>query len=100
MLPVATTQNFYLQDSKSSMIVQAVSSTQTFNVYGFGNGNKIGITLPAVGIPPNPAYSYDVDTGILTVRAGLLSQNLILVLDTIHFLVLSLIMVLAYHQPF
>ena len=75
MLPVATTQNFYLQDSKSSMIVQAVSSTQTFNVYGFGNGNKIGITLPAVGIPPNPAYSYDVDTGFLTVRAGLLSQK-------------------------
>ncbi|KGU23821.1 hypothetical protein MG7_04014, partial [Candida albicans P34048] len=75
VLPVATTQNFYLQDSKSSMIVQAVSSTQTFNVYGFGNGNKIGITLPAVGIPPNPAYSYDVDTGILTVRAGLLSQK-------------------------
>ena len=39
---------FYLTDKGSSMIVQAVSTTQTFNVYGFGDGNKIGLTLPLV----------------------------------------------------
>ena len=48
VLAVSSKQNFYLTDKGSSMIVQAVSTTQTFNVYGFGDGNKIGLTLPLV----------------------------------------------------
>ena len=75
VLPVATTQNFYLQDSKSSMIVQAVSSTQTFNVYGFGNGNMVGVTLPLLGNILNPAYSYNPSTGILRLRNLLVYQD-------------------------
>ena len=48
LLSVSANQNFHLVDKDSSMIVQAISTTQTFNVYGFGNGNKIGLTLPLI----------------------------------------------------
>ncbi|EMG47609.1 hypothetical protein G210_1984, partial [Candida maltosa Xu316] len=78
LLPVATTQSFNLVDSDSSIVAQALSTPQTFNVYGFGNGNKLGITLPltpALGIPIKPAYSYNAATGILTVRNLLVTQN-------------------------
>ena len=72
-----TQQSIYLKDSESSIIVQALSTAQTFNVYGFGNGNKIGLTVPLVGnlIPSYPAYKYDESTGILTLRNLLLKQN-------------------------
>ncbi|EMG48043.1 hypothetical protein G210_1465, partial [Candida maltosa Xu316] len=78
LLPVATTQNFYLADSQSSILAQALSTPQTFNVYGFGNGNMIGITLPltpSVGLPGQPAYSYNAATGVLTLRNLLVTQN-------------------------
>ncbi|EMG49386.1 hypothetical protein G210_5853, partial [Candida maltosa Xu316] len=77
LLPVANTQNFYLADSQSSIVAQALSTPQTFNVYGFGNGNMVGITLPLTAsvLPPNPAYSYNAATGILTLRNLLVTQN-------------------------
>lgn len=75
LLSVSANQNFHLVDKDSSMIVQAISTTQTFNVYGFGNGNKIGLTLPLIGNIFNSAYSYDSSTGILTLRNILLEQN-------------------------
>ncbi|KAK6873629.1 Cell wall protein RBR3, partial [Candida tropicalis] len=77
LLSVDTNQNLYLKDSDSSIIAQALSTPQTFNVYGFGNGNKIGVTLPLVGnlIPSYPAYSYDESTGILTLRNLLVTQR-------------------------
>ena len=66
------------------MIVQAVSTTQTFNVYGFGDGNKIGLTLPLVGTIFNSAFTYDTASGILTLRNTLLEQNSTLVQGTSH----------------
>ena len=77
LLSVDQNQNFYLKDSKSSIIVEALSAPQTFNVYGFGNGNKIGLTIPLLGnlLPYYPAYSYDESTGILTLRNLLLTQK-------------------------
>ena len=68
LLPVSTSQNFYLADSQSSIIVQAISTPQVFNVYGFGNGNMVGVTLPLLGNILNPAYSYNPSTGILRLR--------------------------------
>ncbi|KGQ81412.1 hypothetical protein MEO_05392 [Candida albicans P94015] len=75
LLSVSANQNFHLVDKDSSMIVQAISTTQTFNVYGFGNGNKIGLTLPLIGIILESAHSYDSSTGILTLRNFLLEQR-------------------------
>ena len=75
VLAVSSKQNFYLTDKGSSMIVQAVSTTQTFNVYGFGDGNKIGLTLPLVGTIFNSAFTYDTASGILTLRNTLLEQK-------------------------
>lgn len=75
VLAVSSKQNFYLTDKGSSMIVQAVSTTQTFNVYGFGDGNKIGLTLPLVGTLFTSAYTYDTASGILTLRNTLLEQK-------------------------
>ncbi|KAK6872148.1 Cell wall protein RBR3, partial [Candida tropicalis] len=77
LLSVDTNQNLYLKDSQSSIIAEALSTPQTFNVYGFGNGNKIGVTLPLLGnlLPYYPAYSYDESTGILTLRNLLLTQK-------------------------
>ncbi|KAK6868664.1 Hyphally regulated cell wall protein 3, partial [Candida tropicalis] len=76
LLGISTTHNFYLHDSDSSLVAPAISTSQTFNVYGFGNGNKIGLSLPLVGsvLPLRAAYSYDADTGILTLRNILLTQ--------------------------
>lgn len=75
LLAVSPKQNFYLTDKGSSMIVQAVSTTQTFNVYGFGEGNKIGLTIPLMGNLWNSAYAYDTVSGILTLRNLLLEQK-------------------------
>ena len=75
VLAVSSKQNFYLTNKGSSMIVQAVSTTQTFNVYGFGDGNKIGLTLPLVGTIFNSAFTYDTASGILTLRNTLLEQK-------------------------
>ncbi|CCG25649.1 Iff5 GPI-anchored protein [Candida orthopsilosis Co 90-125] len=77
-LSVSTGQTFYLADGKSSMIVQALSTPQTFNVRNFGqvNGvaNKIGLTIPLFALIGNP-WSYNSATGVLTLKgAGLLSQ--------------------------
>ena len=69
LLPVSTSQNFYLADSQSSIIVQAISTPQVFNVYGFGNGNMVGVTLPLLGNILNPAYSYNPSTGILRLKS-------------------------------
>ncbi|CAL1205630.1 unnamed protein product [Candida parapsilosis] len=77
-LSVSTGQTFYLADGASSMIVQALSTPQTFNVRNFGqvNGiaNKIGLSIPLFALIGS-AWSYNSATGILTLRgAGLLSQ--------------------------
>lgn len=91
LLSVSANQNFHLVDKDSSMIVQAISTTQTFNVYGFGNGNKIGLTLPLIGIILESAHSYDSSTGILTLRNFLLEQrfNIGLGYDSSKFLVVT-----------
>lgn len=69
-------QSIYLADSKSSIIVKAISTPQTFDVYGFGNGNKIGLTVPLVGLPlVGSAFSYSTKTGILTLRSTALTQH-------------------------
>ncbi|KAI5970592.1 hypothetical protein CANMA_000333, partial [Candida margitis] len=78
LLSVSTGQTFYLADGASSMIAQAISTPQTFNVRNFGqvNGvaNKIGLTIPLFSLTGS-AWSYNSATGILTLRgAGLLSQ--------------------------
>ncbi|KHC67927.1 hypothetical protein MGS_05309, partial [Candida albicans P78042] len=75
LLPVSTSQNFYLADSQSSIVVQALSTPQVFNVYGFGNGNMVGVTLPLIGNILNPAYSYNPSTGILRLRNFLVYQD-------------------------
>lgn len=75
LLPVYRTQNFYLADDTSSIIVDSFSATQTFNVYGFGNGNKIGLTLPLVGNYWYSSYTYDATTGILVMRNVFLEQK-------------------------
>ncbi|RCK59446.1 Cell wall protein IFF4 [Candida viswanathii] len=68
--------NIYLVDRESSIIVQALSTPQTFNVYGFGNGNTIGLTVPLVGVPfLHDRYEYEESTGILTIRSSLLTQK-------------------------
>ena len=77
-LSVSTGQTFYLADGASSMIVQALSTPQTFNVRNFGqvNGiaNKIGLSIPLFALIGS-AWSYNSATGILTLRgAGLLLQ--------------------------
>lgn len=91
LLSVSANQNFHLVDKDSSMIVQAISTTQTFNVYGFGNGNKIGLTLPLIGTILESAHSYDSSTGILTLRNFLLEQrfNIGLGYDSSKFLVVT-----------
>ncbi|ABN65247.2 hypothetical protein PICST_43205, partial [Scheffersomyces stipitis CBS 6054] len=77
LLNIDSNQVFYLADSASSIRATAISAPKTYNVAGFGNGNKIGLDIPLVNIPPLlNAYSYDTTTGILTLRgAGLLSMN-------------------------
>ncbi|KAK6875044.1 Hyphally regulated cell wall protein 3, partial [Candida tropicalis] len=75
LLSVDSAQSIYLADRKSSIIVQALSAPQTFNVYGFGNGNKIGLSVPLAGALVTSPYSYDSKTGILTLRAAVLSQK-------------------------
>ena len=75
LLPVQITQSFYLADSTSSIIVDSFSATQTFNVYGFGNGNMIGLTLPLVGNYWYSSYTYDATTGILIMRNVFLEQK-------------------------
>ncbi|EMG47709.1 hypothetical protein G210_1869, partial [Candida maltosa Xu316] len=77
ILSIANTQSFYLADSRSSIVAQAVSGTQIFNVYGFGNGNKIGMTLPLLGyaFPSLPAVDYKTGTGTLTLRNLLVTQQ-------------------------
>lgn len=59
LLSVDSAQSIYLADRKSSIIVQALSAPQTFNVYGFGNGNKIGLSVPLAGALVTSPYSYD-----------------------------------------
>ncbi|KAG5422141.1 hypothetical protein I9W82_001235 [Candida metapsilosis] len=78
-LSVSTGQTFYLADGKSSMVVEALSTPQTFNVRNFGQvdgvANKIGLTIPLFAVVGS-VWSYDADTGILTLNgAGLLSQH-------------------------
>ncbi|KAG5419887.1 hypothetical protein I9W82_001767 [Candida metapsilosis] len=68
-LPIAPSQQFYLADSESSINVQPLSSPATFNVAGFGNGNKIGLSVSLSA--SDKAYSYDSNTGILTLTGGL-----------------------------
>lgn len=74
ILSVEPTHNFYLKDNKSSLIVHAVSSNQTFTVHGFGNGNKLGLTLPLTGNRDHFRFEYYPDTGILQLRAAALPQ--------------------------
>ncbi|RCK66484.1 Cell wall protein RBR3 [Candida viswanathii] len=71
-LAVATTQSFFLADSKSSLIVEAASTPQTFTVYGFGNGNTIGLDAPLKGVflLRHLAFRYNAESGVLTLRAG------------------------------
>ncbi|CAI5758416.1 unnamed protein product [Candida verbasci] len=74
-LPVSSGQAFYLKDKDSSIIVEALSTPQTFNVYGFGDGNKVGLTVPLVSLLSN-SWSYDDSTGILQLKGlGSLKQN-------------------------
>ena len=77
VLNIDSNQWFYLQDPQSSLRATAISVPKTYNVAGFGNGNKIGLDIPLVNLPPLlDAWDYDTTTGILTLRgAGLLSQN-------------------------
>ena len=56
------------------LIVHAVSSNQTFTVHGFGNGNKLGLTLPLTGNRDHFRFEYYPDTGILQLRAAALPQ--------------------------
>ena len=58
------------------MIVHAVSSNQTFTVHGFGNGNKLGLTLPLTGNRDHFRFEYYPDTGILQLRAAALHNIL------------------------
>ncbi|KAK6453592.1 Hyphally regulated cell wall protein N-terminal-domain-containing protein, partial [Scheffersomyces xylosifermentans] len=78
-LNIDSNQVFYLQDSASSIRATAISLPKTYNVAGFGNGNKIGLDVPLVTIPPLlQGYEYDTSTGILTLHGGglgLLSQK-------------------------
>ncbi|MDC6272181.1 hypothetical protein PP707_07755, partial [Acetobacter pasteurianus] len=83
MLPISTSQTFYLKDSLSSIVVQPLSTPATFTVVGFGNNNKIGISIPLLSAPylGLTAYSYDSGTGTLTLRGlslGLLSQKFVI----------------------
>ncbi|KHC44619.1 hypothetical protein W5O_02308, partial [Candida albicans Ca6] len=80
LLPIATTQTLYLADRASSIVIQPVTLPATYTVRGFGNGNKVGISLPLLSVPllGQPAYSYDPSSGVLTLRGlgvGLLSQR-------------------------
>ena len=73
---VFTEQNYFLADDKSSIITQAVGfNTQVINVFGFGNGNKIGLTLPLKSGNGGQAYSYDSDSGVLSLSSGLFGQK-------------------------
>ncbi|KAI5968159.1 hypothetical protein KGF57_000242 [Candida theae] len=77
-LSVSSGQTFYLADGASSMIVEALSTPQTFNVRNFGqvNGvsNKIGLTIPLFSVLGNP-WTYNQRSGILTLKgAGILQQ--------------------------
>ena len=68
-LPISPDQQYYLADPKSSLVVQAFQTPATFNVYGFGNGNMIGLDVSlSLG---KKGYSYNPDTGILTLTGGL-----------------------------
>ena len=89
-----------MADDKSSIITQAVGfNTQVINVFGFGNGNKIGFNFTIKSGNGGQAYSYDSDSGVLSLSSGLFGQNLILVLVMIlNCLVLSLIIVKVSHQ--
>ncbi|EAZ63217.2 hyphally regulated cell wall protein, partial [Scheffersomyces stipitis CBS 6054] len=71
LLNIDTNQVFYLADSASSIQVHAISFSKTYNVAGFGNGNKIGLDVTLVNLPPLlNGYTYDTKTGILTLRGG------------------------------
>lgn len=73
---VSTEQNYFLADDQSSIITQAVGfNTQVINVFGFGNGNKIGLTLPLKSGNGGQAYSYDSDSGVLSLSSGLFGQK-------------------------
>ena len=52
VLNIANTQVFNLADSASSIRATAISAPKTYNVAGFGNGNKIGLDIPLVNAPP------------------------------------------------
>ncbi|ABN66995.2 HYR1-like protein, partial [Scheffersomyces stipitis CBS 6054] len=71
---IDSTHSFYLADCKSSMRAKASSKSKTFNVYGFGGGNMIGLDLPLLsGVN---GWCYNAVSGILTLKAkGNLSQN-------------------------
>ncbi|KAK6454749.1 hyphally regulated cell wall protein [Scheffersomyces xylosifermentans] len=77
LLNVDPNQIFVLRDSQSSLRATAISVPKTFVVSGFGNGNKIGLDIPLINLPPLlDAWDYDGTSGILTLRgAGLLSQK-------------------------
>ncbi|KAK6453613.1 Hyphally regulated cell wall protein N-terminal-domain-containing protein [Scheffersomyces xylosifermentans] len=72
---VDSTQTFYLKDSQSALRANAIALPQTYTVRGFGNGNKIGLDIPIIGIPLFPAYDYDSSSGILTLRGLSLLQQ-------------------------
>nr|MCP8719458.1 hypothetical protein [Asgard group archaeon] len=76
-LSIPSTQDIYLANGESSIVVKAETRPKTFNVYGFGNGNRIGLDAPLKGIYilGYPAYSYNSGSGILTMRAGSRAQN-------------------------
>ncbi|ABN68189.2 hyphally regulated cell wall protein [Scheffersomyces stipitis CBS 6054] len=79
LLEIDPKQSFYLADSQSSIRAKAISKSKTYTVYGFGNGNKIGLDLPLISLPILGSWGYDEKRGILTLRAlGNLAHNFII----------------------
>ncbi|KAI5965934.1 uncharacterized protein KGF55_001298 [Candida pseudojiufengensis] len=75
LLVFATGQNILMENEESSIVVEALSTPQTFRVHGFGSGNKLALTTTLAGTLLHGAYSYDTKTGILTLYTLALSQK-------------------------
>ncbi|EMG49037.1 hypothetical protein G210_0291, partial [Candida maltosa Xu316] len=65
---INTTQSFYLHGSTASLTVLPVKDNILYNVYGYGNGNFIGLTT-TLSSNKYPAYAYDSDAGILSLAS-------------------------------
>ncbi|CAK9439928.1 uncharacterized protein LODBEIA_P40280 [Lodderomyces beijingensis] len=71
-------QSIFMEDEQSQIIVQALSTAQTFRVYNFGNNNRIALTAYLLPTLVFPAWTYEASTGILTLRSMALSQRFII----------------------